>query len=108
MRMDADKIKLELIEFQQNAAVKEIFLMAHLKMSCHRKASPKIFPLLADCQWKFLRCLDLRGGVGEANCPLLQATVNVELGPHLAYTSVLVLFWFSVVFLLCREYFLVI
>ena len=34
----------------------------------------------------------------EVNCPLLQATVNAKLGPHLAYTSVLVFFWRWAVF----------
>jgi len=38
--VDAAKIQLELIEFQQNVvAVKEIFLMAQMKTFCQRKAS---------------------------------------------------------------------
>jgi len=41
----------------------------------------RICPLLPDSQWKFLLCLGLRGAVGAANCPLLQAAVNVKHGP---------------------------
>jgi len=55
--------------------------MAHLR-TCHRKVSPKFFPLLANSQWKFLRCLGLPAA-GGANCPLLPVTVNVKLGPPL-------------------------
>jgi len=96
--VDAAKTQLELIEFQQNVAVKEIFLMAHLRASCQRKESQKFFPLLANSQWKFLQCLGLPATADRgANCPLLPATVNVQLGPQLTYTSVLVFFWFSVV-----------
>ena len=57
MGVDEAKIQLELIEFQQNVvAVKEIFLMAHLKTSCQRKAPgiSKFFPLLTNGQWNFL------------------------------------------------------
>jgi len=72
--------------------------MAHLRTSCQRKVSSKIFPFLANSQWKFLRCLSLPAVAGVENCPILQATVNVKLGPLLAYTSVLVFFWFLVVF----------
>jgi len=53
MGVDEAKIQLELIEFQQNVvAVKEIFLMAHLKTSCQRKAPgiSKFFPLLTNGQ----------------------------------------------------------
>jgi len=41
--------------------------------------------------------LGLPAAAGGANCLVLPVTVNVKLGPHLAYTSVLVFFWFSVV-----------
>jgi len=71
--------------------------MAHLRTSCLRNVTPKYFPLLANSQWKFLRCLGLPAAAGGANCLVLPVTVNVKLGPHLAYTSVLVFFWFSVV-----------
>jgi len=81
--VDAAKTQLELVEFQQNVAVKEIFLMAHLRTSCQRKVSPKFFPLLANSQWKFLRCLGLPAAAGGANCPLLEATINVKLGSPL-------------------------
>jgi len=79
--VDAAKIQLELIEFQWNVAVKEIFLMAYLKASCQRKVSPNFFPLLANFQWKFSLCLGLSAAAGGGNCLLLQATVNVKLGP---------------------------
>ena len=60
--------------------------MAHLRTSCQRKVARKIFPVLANSQWKFLRWLGLPAAAGGANCPLLTATGNVRLGPHLAST----------------------
>ena len=71
------------------------------------KEAIKFFPLLANSQWKFLRCLGLPAS-GGANFPLLPAIVNVKLGPHLAYTSVLVFCWFPAVCLRFSEYLLVI
>ena len=78
--VDADKIQQESIEFQQNVAVKEIFLLAHLKTACQRKASPIFFHSL---QRKFSLCLGLPAAAGGANCPLLHVT-DVELGPPLS------------------------
>jgi len=57
--------------------------MAHLRTSCQRKVSPKLFPLHANSQWKLLRCLGLPTAAGGANCPLLPATVKVKLEPPL-------------------------
>jgi len=70
--------------------------MAHLRTSCQRKVFPKFFPLLANSQWKFLRCLGLPAA-GGANCPLLPATVIVKLGPPLGlYFSFSILLVFSI------------
>jgi len=70
--------------------------MAHLRTSCQRKASPKFFPLLGNCLWKFLPCLHLPAAAGGANCPLLPATVNVKLGSPLGlYFSFSILLVFS-------------
>jgi len=70
--------------------------MAHLRTSCLRKVSPNFFPLLANVQWKFLRCLCLPAAAGGAICPLLPATVNVKLGLPLGlYFSFSILLVFS-------------
>jgi len=70
--------------------------MAHLRTSCQSKVSPKFFPLVANSQWKFLRCLVLPAAAGGANCPLLPVTVNVKLGPSLGlYFSFSILLVFS-------------
>jgi len=62
--VNAAKIQLEFIEFQQNVvAVKEIFLMTHLETSCQRKVSriSKIFSTpcklsmeISHCVWVYL------------------------------------------------------
>jgi len=73
--------------------------MAHLRTSCQRKLPQKFFPLLANSQWKFLRCLGLLAAAGGVNCPLLSATVNVKLGPPLGlYFSFSILLVFSIFF----------
>jgi len=60
--------------------VKEIFFDYTPENFLSRQDISKFFPLLAICQWKFLRCFGLPAAAGGANCPLLQATVNVKLG----------------------------
>ena len=78
--------------------------MAHLRTSCQRKVSPKFFPLLANSQRKFLRCLGLPAA-GGANCPLLSATLNVIPGSPLAlYFSFNILFVFSSFFVVFGEF----
>ena len=68
----------------------------------------KLFPLLANSQWKFLRCLGLPAAAGGANYPLLPPTVKVKLGPSLSlYFSFSILLVFSI-FLHFSEYLLVI
>jgi len=70
--------------------------MAHLRTSCQRKVSPKFFPVLANSQWKFLRCLGLLAA-GGVNCPFLLATVNVKLGHSLGlYFSFSILLVFRI------------
>ena len=68
----------------------------------------KYFPP-ANCQRKYLLCLGLPDAVGGANCPLLQALVNVKLGPLLnLYFFFSILLDFSKLFLRFSEYILVI
>jgi len=61
--------------------VKEIFFDGTPENFLPKEAI-KFFPLLANSQWKFLRCLGLPAA-GGANFPLLPAIVNVKLGPPL-------------------------
>jgi len=105
--VDAAKIKLELIEFQQNVAVKEIFFDDTPEDFLSIEGISNFFPLFANSQWKFLRCLGLPAA-GGTNCPLLPAIVNVKLGPPLGlYFSFSILLVFSS-FLRFSEYLLVI
>jgi len=61
--------------------VKEILFGGTPENFLSTEGASKIFPLLAVCQWKFSLCLGLSAAAGGSNCLLLQATVNVTLGP---------------------------
>jgi len=77
--------------------VKEIFFDGTPDNFLSKEGISKFFPLLAICQWKFLRCLGLPAAAGGANCPLLPATINVKLRPpHGLYFSVSILLVFSI------------
>jgi len=83
--------------------VKEIFFDGIPENFLSKEGISKFFPLLANSQRKFLRCLGLTAA-GGANCP----TVNVKLGPPLGlYFSFSILLVFSS-FLRFSEYLLVI
>jgi len=69
--VDAAQIKLELIEFQQNVAAKEIFFDGTPENFLSKEDISKIFPPLAICKWKFLLYLGLSAAARRVNCPLL-------------------------------------
>jgi len=76
--------------------VKEILFASTPENFLSKEGISKIFPLLANSQWKFLRCLCLPAAAGGVNYPLLPATVNVTLGPPLGlYFSFSIILVFS-------------
>jgi len=94
--VDAAKTQLELIEFQCSSE-RNIF-DGSPENFLSKEGMPKIFfPLLANSQWKSLRCLDLPAAAGGANCPFPQATVNVKLGPLFG-----LYFSFSILLVFCN------
>jgi len=106
--VDAAKIKLELIEFQQNVAAKYIFLDGTPENFLPKEYISKIFRPLTICQWKFLLFLVLPDAARGVNCTLLHATGNAKLGPQLSlYLGFSNLLVFSI-FLRFSKYFSVI
>jgi len=86
--------------------VKEIFFDGIPESFLSKEGIPKIFPLLANCQWKFSLCLGLSAAAGGANCLLLQVTVNVKLGPSFClYFGFSIRLVFSSFFAFFEEFF---